>query len=238
MPREGEVREDGKVYWRFRKGRGEVWLTPEKYELYCKKRREYSKMCHDAWHQRQSQLPDSQKTYFGKYNWKTNKYFIGLSTSGKEIWVYKARFEERLESNRRSKKKYLDKLKSLTKTGLKIGDKNPDNPEQYVLSFTGNKPRFGNYAQLLQAKESRKIIDKKMRARRKKIRAQVISKLVFRLKRGHVNPENGMIFWEYTTYGKPRWLNPEDFKRKHDKVILQKKLRRQKNKSISYDIEK
>lgn len=229
MPKEGDVREDGLVFWRNRKDRGEVWLTAEKYAAYCQKRKEYTKMCLESYRQRQSQLPDDEKNYFGRYDWKTNKYFVGVTTSGKEIWMYKARFEKRVERNKIAKLKFLRKMQSLENTGLRLGDRNPDNPEQFVIGFIGRRPRFGNQEKLMIAKMALKVVDKKSRTKRRKKRTEILKKLVNKMRRGYVDPVSGLVFWEYNSSGKPTWYNAEHFKAKRDKELARKKARRNKN---------
>lgn len=228
MPKEGYVREDGMVYWRYRKDRGDVWLTPEKYASYCKKRKDYNKICVEAYKERQAKLPDSEKNYFGKYDWKKNKYFVGITTSGKEVWMYKARFEKRVQENKKYKRKHLNKLQKLPLTGLKIGDRNPDNPEQFVLGFMGHKPRFGSHQELIIANEARKLVGQKIRARYKKLREEKLNNLPKKMRRGDVDQSSGLIFWAYNLTGKPIWLQPEIYTTKHNKELAKKRVRRRK----------
>lgn len=228
MPKEGFVREDGMVYWRRHTTRGDVWLTAEKYQEYCQKRKAYRTMCREAYYRRQAELPPEERNYFGKYNWKTNKYFVDVTASGKEFWVYKKRFEELAARRKGYRRRYLDKMHKLPKAGLKIGDTNPDNPNEYVLHFTGNMPRFGTLEQLQTSQEGRKISYKKMHAKYRKIRREKLKWMSNKLKRGTIDPETGMIFWEYGRFGQPVWLPPEQFTVKHEV----EKARRRKNRAL------
>ena len=226
--KEGTVREDGLVYWRYDKMKGRhIWLSPQKYEEYCEKRKSYRKMCVEAYHKRQQELPDDEKNYFGKYDWKKNKYFIGISTSGKEVWYYKARFENLVARRQEYRKKYLDKARLLPKNKLRIGDKNPDNPEEYVINFIGNMPRFGDIQKLELANLNRKICQKKMSAKYRKERKEKLSKLFHKRRRGDINSE-GNVFWEYDRRANEVWYTPDVFAIRQSAVLAKKKLRRLK----------
>jgi len=231
MPREGFIREDGMVYWRHRKNRGDIWLTPEKFAAYQVKRKEYRDMCREAYYKRQAELPENERNYFGRYDWKKNKYFIDISSSGKEVWVYKARYEKLKAKREEYRKKYCSKMKSVPKTGLKMGDQNPDNPNEYVLWFTGNRPKFGTLEQLEIAKQGLKAIYKKAHKKYRQIRNEKLRFMNNKLRRGHVHAETGMIFWEYNYRGEPRWLEPEKFAVKHQTDKERRRKNRKKQNS-------
>ena len=226
MPKEGTIREDGLVYWRFRKSRNcHIWLTPEKYEQYCAKRKKYREMCVAAYHKRQSELPENERNYFGKYDWKKNKYFVGISTAGKEVWYYKQRFENLVQRKDQYRLKYLKKVNSIPKSNLKVGDRNPDNPEEYVTHFTGKIPRFGSLEKLELSNQSRKASYKKINRRYRKERQEKLKWLSNKRKRGEVNAE-GKIFWEYDRIAKEVWLSPEVFKVKHQDQLERRRRNR------------
>jgi hypothetical protein len=52
-----------------------------------------------------------------------------------------------------------------------------------------------------------------------------------RLRRGAVNQETGLLFWEYNETGKEKWFSEEEFKARQEK----EKVRRNKYRKKSVD---
>lgn len=230
MYREGHIREDGMVFWRNRKDRGEVWLTQEKYEQYCLTRKNHRDKRREEYFQQRDSIPVKDRSYLGKYNPEIDKYFLGLNGSGTEIWVDKDRFDKLAQKRKEYRLKYHRKMKSLPKQSLRFGDKNPNNPSQYVTHFIGNLPRFGSYDDLQIAIVSKTRTYSKMNVKYRKIRTDVLKLIPKRLRRGDINPENGFIFWEYGRTGKPRFLPPNIYHERRNKENDRKKKSRIRNK--------
>lgn len=223
--KEGYINEDNKVFWRIR-NKKEIWITKEQYERRKIQRNKYHKNCMKIYYERRAKKDIMDIPYFGKYDFSKNKYFIGISTSGKELWVNKERLESLRKIKKQSRTKYVEKMKKLPKTGLKIGDVSPDNADLFVLFLTGNKPFFGSKEQLIIQKEAlkRRYILRDLKSKYKK--RILLGNLKIKLKRSDVHPETNMIFWMYSKNGKEVWMNPEDFKIKREKIKEIRRLRR------------
>ncbi len=226
----GYVREDGKVFARKARGK-ELWLTKEQYEKRELKRKAYVKKCQELYKKHRK-----EQRSFGDYDHKKNLYFIGISTSGKEIWRSKYFLEKRKIINNKNKKKYVNKCHELPKTSLKLFDQHPENPNLYVIHKLGNKIFFGNKKRMEEKKEKLRIIYIKRYLKAKKIRQFKLDNIANRIKRGTKHPTENLIFFEYNRVGKEIWLDPNKFKEKRDKecqkrrqIRLNKKLRENSN---------
>jgi hypothetical protein len=49
-----------------------------------------------------------------------------------------------------------------------------------------------------------------------------------RLRRGTINEETGLIFWEYNEAGKEKWFSEEEFKLRQEKEKIRRKKYRKK----------
>ena len=232
MPKEGFVREDGKVYWR-KRGEREVWLTPEKYKQYCETRKEHCRISIREYRRRQMELPSDQRNYVGKYDPERNKFFYGISSSGKPIWYDPERYAQLAQVRKKYRRKYKEKVNALPSSNLKIGDRNPNNPEQYVTHFVGKMPRFGSIEQLQKANAERKRVYAKMRDKYKAIRRIALENLPNKRKRGDIDSVNGKIFWEYDRLAREVWLEPHTYETLRQQKSNQKKMARQKKNLIS-----
>jgi hypothetical protein len=221
----GTTREDGKVFARILNGK-ELWLTKEQYEKREKSRKEYVKRCMKMYYSRRKSVRK-----IGEYDYNKNLYFCGISSSGKEVWKKKYYYEKVLNVISQSKKKYLDRCKQkYPPTNLKIGDVNPNNPNQFVVLKIGNKLFFGSKAKLEEKKEKLRMIYLKRSIKAKKIREIVLSGKIDRLKKGTTRVEDNKIFWEYNRVGKEVWLDPEIFHFKRNKCLEKRKNYRKKKK--------
>jgi glycerol kinase len=50
-----------------------------------------------------------------------------------------------------------------------------------------------------------------------------------RLRRGTINEETGLIFWEYNEAGKEKWFSEEEFKVRHEKEKVRRNKYRKKS---------
>lgn len=232
LHKEGFVREDGKVYWRYQKEKGHIWITPEQYAAYVATRRRYRRACLEEYYRQREKQNPIDRSYYGKYCFRRNRYFIGLTASGKENWVIKEKYLNHREKQNKNRKKFSEKLRMQEKPNLKIGDQHPDNPELFVCFFIGNKPYFGSKTRLLETQERRKIACRKRDIKYKKIRTDKLSKLENKHRRGDVHPENGAVFWEYNIRCKEIWLAPEVFTEKREKDLQKRKNLRLKKKGL------
>jgi len=109
----GTVREDGKIFARMAKGK-ELWITKEQYEKRENSRKEYTKKCLELYKKYRK-----EKKSIGQYDHKKNLYFIGISTSGKEVWKSKAFLEKFRKKQNKNKNKNKNKKKSKNKNKSK-----------------------------------------------------------------------------------------------------------------------
>lgn len=226
----GTAREDGKIFWGYKKNE-ELWITKEQYEKRENTRREYICKCRQRYYERQQAKHEVERNFIGKYDSARNLYFLRVSSSGKEIWGTKYQLEEfRKKHTGYRRKMYQRLLEQHPKTGLKIGDKNPENPNQYVIFFIGNKPYFGSKHQLKGRQQGRAISYRKRNEKYKLQREAKLKSIDKRIKRGTENPETGLLFLYYTQSGNERWVTKEHYQ----KVLEQEKIRKIRQKAKAY----
>ena len=222
----GTVREDGKVFWTYKDDK-ECWITKEQYDKRENTRREYVRRCRENYRKRQLAKHPVHRNFIGKYDIARNLYFSHISSSGKEVWISKDQLEKKRKRHTMYRRKMYHKLKEQHPvTGLKIGDRNPENPNEYVVFFIGNKPYFGSKSHLEKRRESREISYRKRNEKYKRLREEKLNNLEKRIKRGTVDPETGLIFLHYAQNGKERWITNEKYQ-----YILE---RERKNKRKQY----
>jgi hypothetical protein len=229
--KEGFVREDGKVFWRYQQGRGEIWITPEQYESRKKSRKEYRRKCIAEYRRSAINRDIDNMVYYGKYCQHKNAYFIGLSSSGKDMWVTEEKFLRHRLRLRNRNKTYREKVSKYPKSNLKFGDQHPENPELFVRYFIGNKPFFGTAQELAETKKSRSISYRKRFEKYKEIRRQKLLALTNKLKRGTFSIERNAYFWNYDIKGDEVWLRKDVFDRKHQQEKAKRNLNRAKKRA-------
>lgn len=224
--RSGYVREDGKVFIRYFKGK-EIWGTMESLLKRQETKRTYGRKSRQL-----AKKLIKEPHSFGDYDHKKNLFYIGISCSGKEIWRDKKFFERYKEKVKINKRRYIEKCKSLESKNLKVGMPNPDNPNEYLIYRVGNKCFFGNKEQLEERKEVCRMAKLKLYFRNKKIRREKLEKLETRRKRGDTRIEDNKIFFYYSDNGNEIWLEPEEFYRRRNRELEKKKTRRQNKKIL------
>ena len=232
--KEGFIREDGKFFWRDSKLKGEIWLTEEQFKKRVATRTEYRKRCAELYKKMRDEKNVMDRPFFGKYSFAKNKYFIGMTSSGKENWVSKEKFERFKVKQENCKKRYIEKLRKLPKTNLKFGDPHPENPDLFVTLLIGNKPFFGNAEKLQEVIEKRNRFQKNKVIKNQIIRRDKLNKLdkKHRLRRGHIDDITGNIFWEYDVKGDPKFLPPDVFHEKRNKANEKRKRNRDIKKTL------
>lgn len=229
--KEGHVREDGMVFWRNHKTKGQIWITRETFEHRKRQRVEYRKRCLELHKQIRSKKSPMDIPYFGKYDFSKNRYYAGVSASGKDLWITKEKLERLRLQHQKSKINYIERAKALPDTGLRVGDPHPEKTGLYVIFKVGNKVFFGDEDRLKRRLDSVKMILRKRDIKCQKIRKDLLSKLDNRLRRGHRDHSTGLVFWEYGKTAKPVWLSPEVYEAKIAAEREKKKRRRQAAKS-------
>lgn len=221
----GYVREDGMVYARMLDGKP-LWLTREQYDKREVARKKYVKECF-AMYKRRRQCVRK----IGEYDHRRNLYFVGVSSSGKEVWRGRAFYERFIDKVKRSKSRYNQRCKDLPPTDLVIGSPHPTKPGIFVTNKVGNKCFFGNKAKLQKRLESIRMAYTKRHYKAKKRRALALEGIV-RKRRGETRLEDSKIFFEYDRIGKEIWLDPVEFHRRRNKDCERRrqyrKLRKQK----------
>jgi hypothetical protein len=222
--KQGTIREDGKIFARIQRGKP-LWLTKEQYENREIKRKIYVRKCLELY----KKLKKEPKS-IGDYDHRKNLYFIGISSSGKEVWRNKFfldKFKKRQDSRR---KEYIRRCSDLPVNNLKFGDQNPDNPNLFVIHKVKNKCFFGNKKKLEEKKESLRIAYAKRHFKSKKKRKINMDNIKVKLKRGAVREQDNYIFFQYNGIGKEVWLAPEIYNEKRNKEIFKRREIRRKEK--------
>jgi len=209
-PKFGDLRDDG-LYYAGRKKSQEMWITKEQLDRRIASRKAYRRICSIEYKKRQLEKNIMDRNYVGKYNFSTNKYFIRVTGSGKEVWGNEEQLNAYREKIRKSSRRRYSKLKQLTKTSLRVGDQNPDNPLEYVCYISGNRPYFGTKQQLLNNIERRNIAYRKRNQKNRKIRQDKLQKLTNIIKRGTESTETNLVFWQYNQRGEERWVTKEQY---------------------------
>jgi len=226
----GTAREDGKVFWGYRKEK-ELWVAKEQYEKWENTRKEYVRRCRQNYHERQKAKHIVDRNYVGKYDSSKNLYFIRISTAGKEIWGTKYQLELFRKRHTLYRRNMYKKLREQhPDTGLKIGDRNPDNPNEYVVFFIGKKPYFGTKQHLKEKQQSRAISYRKRQQKYKLKRDAKLKSIEKRIKRGTENPETGLVFYYYSQNGNERWITKEYYQ----KVLEQERIKKRRHKEEAY----
>lgn len=223
----GTIREDGKVFARMQRG-VQLWLTKEQYENREIKRKIYVKKCLELY----KKLKKEPRS-IGDYDHRKNLYFIGISSSGKEVWrskVFLDKFRKRQDLRR---KEYVKRCYDLPVKKLKFGDQNPDNPNLFVIHKVGNKCFFGNKKKLKEKKESLRITYAKRYLKSKKKKQTIMGNIIVKLKRGTTREQDNYIFFQYNRIGKELWLAPEIYKLKRDKELLKRRENRRRKKETN-----
>ena len=232
--KEGFVREDGKIFWKKCKEKGEIWLTSEQYQKWCETRKNYRQRCAQEYYKRREKLNPMDRPYFGKYDFSRNLYYIGVSSSGKEVWVNKQRYENLLERRKKYRSKYAQRLQEEPKTNLKLGDVHPDNPNLYVILLIGNKPFFGSKEKLAERRNSLRRSGIKRDIKYKHKRKQILEQLgENRIHRGAYDLKTGLVFWEYSQNGKERWFPVDHFHKLRIADCEKRKRVRQRKKVLN-----
>lgn len=234
-PREGETREDGRVFWRRHKKKGDIWLTKESYERRVKTRNEYRRKCYEEYKRGQMAMDPMDRNYLGKYDFSRNKYFMGVSASGKPVWVTKEKLERFKERTAKSKARFVEKQRALPATKGSIGDPHPTDPGLFVILRVGNRLYYGDALRLEKKREALKRAGINRDVKYRSIRRDLLSKMQKRIKRGEVDEATGKVFWEYNQRCVPVWLDPEEFRVRHEKSNLRRKMARQAKNSASPD---
>ena len=227
LHKEGFQREDGKYYWLYNKTKKKhIWLTKEQLERRKATRSAYRKACIEEYNKRQAKKAPEDRNYFGKYSFAKNKYFISVSSSGKEVWYVKEKFLKFKMQCQKNKRNFVERLKQFDGKHVKIGDVCPDNPSLFCIFKIGNKPYYGTAKKLKQWREARAMSYRKRNIKNRKHRREKLRMLEKRLRRGDVHPENNMIFWEYNCKGKEIWLPSDEFHVKRQTETLKRRKNR------------
>ncbi len=224
----GTVREDGKVFWTYKDDK-ECWITKEQFEKRENTRKEYVRRCRQRYRERQLAKHPVHRNFIGKYDIARNLYFSHITTSGKEVWLSKEQLEKKRKRHTIYRRKMYQKLKEQHPvTSLKIGDRNTQNPNEYVIFFIGNKPYFGSKSQLEKRQEGRAICYRKRNEKYKRLREEKMNSLEKRIRRGTVNPETGLVFFQYNASGKERWVTNEFYQKELERERKNKQRLKQK----------
>ena len=219
----GTIREDGKVFARMLEGK-EIWITKEQYDKREATRKNYVKRCQEMYKKYRKEIRS-----FGDYDHKRNLYFIGISSSGKEVWRSKAFLEKRKKQHDLRKKEYNQRCHQIPNTNLKFGDQHPENPNLFVINKVGNKCFFASKKKLEEKKERLKMIYTKRHFKSKKIKQIAMKNITIKLKRGTTRSEDNYIFFEYNRVGKEVWLPPDVYTIRREKDLERRRNNRKKS---------
>ena len=228
----GQKREDGLVFWRHTKQKGDVWITQAQFDQRKESAREYKRRAAAHYYALERAKPPEDRNYFGRYFPHINKYFLKVGSSGKPIYGTK----EQLERIRRRLSVYkirlIEKDLKLPKSGLRLGDRHPTEPGLFVVFFIGNKPYYDNKEKLKEVLESRRMSYQKRYYKCKKIRRERLDKLEKRRKRGEIDNITNLVFWCYDRIGKEIWLDKDTYRKKHEAELAKRKINRKRQMGI------
>jgi hypothetical protein len=227
MIRRGTVREDGKVFWAYRKTKtrtGEIWVSRDTFLKYEASRIKYSQSKMMAYKKSQESLPPDERNYLGKYNPENGLYFIRVYASGtprygtlEDLQNYK------LKRRRQQRDCYKLNKTKIPASSVCLGDKHPNDPNLVVVEIRGHKVKYGPMQKLEKRRENirlsgieyRKIKGKKIVEKSREIRQKKLQFLRenphLKYSRGDLNPLTGWKFWGYSALGNEIWLHPDDF---------------------------
>lgn len=209
----GTMREDGMVFARMYRGK-ETWITPQQYEKREQTRRAYVRKCAANYKRRQLAKSIMDRNYLGRYDPYTDKYFLGITSAGKEMWGTKQQLCKTRNDMNSRRKKFTERCKQLKDSGLKLGDPHPTEQGLFVILIVGNKRYYGDEKRLREVRDQRNRAYRKRDLRYRRLRKVYLENLETIWKRGERN-EGGMVFWEYNIRAKEVWLTPEQFEKKH-----------------------
>lgn len=101
----GTVRSDGMVFYKYSGDKGR-WMSSEDYVAKVSAKRDYQRMCYRKYRERNRTLRK-----FGDIHESTGLRYIGVGSSGKEIWRDEKFFLKRREALRKSKRDYLRRIR-------------------------------------------------------------------------------------------------------------------------------
>lgn len=229
MPKRGTVREDGMVFARMLRGK-EIWLTKESYERRENTRKKYVRACADAYKERQVKKPIEDRNYLGRYDPYTDKYFLGVTSSGKEIWGSKQRLAHIRNSQNIRRKRFAQRCLKHNDPSMSVGEPHPTIKGLFVILRIGNKLYFGDKERLEQKIASRKRSYYKRDIKYRHKRKLLLKDMAHKHKRGDIRAD-GLIFWEYRLSMKEVWLTPEDFRVKHQATCERRRINRRNRKT-------
>ncbi len=224
----GQKREDGLVFWRYLKQKGEIWITQEQFNRRSESAKEYKRKAAAHYYAQERAKRPEDRNYFGRYFPHIDKYFLKVSCSGKPVFGTKEQLEYERRRHAVYKKRFVEKNLKLPKTGFKIGDRHPTKPGLYVVFFVGNKPYYDNAKKLEEVLESRRRAYQKRYIKCKKIRRERLDKLDKKRKRGEIDKITGHVFWGYDRIAKEIWLDKDLYDKKHSAELARRKANRQR----------
>lgn len=228
----GTKRADGKVLWKYEFG-VPIYITEKQYNSWENTRKEYVRKCHNAYKARQLAKPPNERNFLGKYDPFSNRYFIGITSAGKEIWGTKEQLAKKRADMNIRRKKFAEKCKNLNgdPSKLKFGDQHPTDPKLFVILKIGNKVYYGSKERMSEVKLSRALAYRKRNVKAQRKRKEYLDSLPQRFTRGDKHPTADLYFWAYTQYAKEVWYTKEEFAIRRINEINRRKRYRNKLKS-------
>jgi hypothetical protein len=221
----GDVHADGKIFFSYREGR-ELWYDREMYDHTINRLKEYERKCRMVYAKK-------KRPKIGFYDLNTNLYCLGRN-GAKERWVSIEEYEIWKKRRRRIQIKHEENNKKKYGQDIRytVGQRHPENHDLYFCCYSHGKPLWrdleGYKTYLKDARERTARSARKGRARKE----MILRKIKNKLKRGFV--KDGLLFWDYDSYGKPIFISEQEFnlrieknaarvKRANDKRKLKKK---------------
>lgn len=224
----GTARADGKVLWRYVKGEPK-YISKSQYDKMEETRKAYVRMCHARYKARQAAKPPTERNYIGKYDHHSGLYFIGITSSGKEMWGTKAKLEAYRNRLNLRRKEFKERNKTNVAPTAKFGDPHPTKHNLFVILIVGSRIYYGSKKRIERIKESRAISYRLRNLKWQNKRRMLLSGLAVRYRRGDRHPTLDLMFWEYTQYAKEKWLPPAEFAIRRQSEIERRKRYRTKS---------
>lgn len=201
--RQGDVREDGKIFWRYYKG-NEYWLSKSKFKKYKKTMKRHADATSTLSKHRNRPSMYSQHPV-------TLLYYVGVY-SGKERWVDFEALKKHKRMAAEARERYVNKQKQKPSTELKFGDRHPSDPGLWVICKQYNSITFGSYEEYLRRLAAIRECSRRKAAKYKIKREKVLRDKDNIHKRGDIKDD--LIFWGYGSTCIEYWLTPEQFESK------------------------
>ena len=207
--KQGDIK-GNKIFWRYRTGGSELWITKARFQKYKKTIRKHVRLTNEALKHKKRPLMYSQRH-------SDLLYYVGTS-AGKERWVDFEAMKNHKMIAKEARNRYIQKAKRNPPTTLKVGDQHPSDQDLWVVAKHYNAVTFGTHEEL-----RKRLEDARERSRIKAVRYKLRREKMLRNKdqfhkRGDM--KDNLIFWGYSGSCSEVWLTALQFESKRRRVNM------------------